>query len=68
MKKRSYIIMGSNTLNTAEMISAFRVTPKVIEGIAKQWKRQFPYVSYFAINHKHSKIYYESEEKQNDCI
>lgn len=65
MRKRSYIIMGSHDPNTAEQISAFRVTPTVIEGIAKQWKYQFPYVSYLAIDHKHSKIHYESEEKEN---
>lgn len=64
MRKRSYIIMGSSDPNTAEQISAFRVTQKVIEGVAKQWKHQFPYVSYFAINHKHSKIHYEREEKE----
>lgn len=68
MRKRSYIIMGSSNPNTAEQISAFRVTPKVIEVIAKQWKYQFPYVSYIAINHKHSKIHYESEEEENDTI
>ena len=66
MRKRSYIIMGSNDPNTAEQISAFRVTPKIIEFVAKQWKRQFPYVTYIAVDHKHSKIHYESEEKEND--
>jgi hypothetical protein len=55
--------MGSHNPNTAEQISAFRVTPPVIEGIAKQWKHQFPYVSYVAINHKHSAIHFESEEE-----
>lgn len=64
MKKHSYIIMGSNDPNTAEQISAFRVTQKVIELVAKQWKRQFPYVSYIAVDHKHSKIHYESEEEE----
>jgi hypothetical protein len=63
MRKRSYIIMGSHNPNTAEQISAFRVTPPVIECIAKQWKHQFPYVSYIAVNHKHSAIHFESEEK-----
>ena len=63
--KRSYLIMGSHNPNTAEQISVFRVTPQVIEGIAKMWKNHFPYVSYFAINHKHSKIHFESEEKAN---
>jgi hypothetical protein len=64
MRKRSYIIMGSNDPNTAEQISAFRVTPKVIELVAKQWKQQFPYVSYFSVDHKHSKVHYESEEEK----
>ena len=64
MRQRSYIIMGSNDPNTAEQISGFRVTQKVIEVIAKQWKRQFPYVSYFAVDHKHSKVHYESEEEE----
>lgn len=63
MRKHSYIIMGSNNPNTADQISAFKVTPLVIEDIAKQWRRQFPYVSYFAINHKHSKIHFQGEEK-----
>ena len=65
MKKRSYLIMGSNDPNTAERISAFRVTPKVIELVAKQWLTQFPYVSYIAIDHKHSKIHCEREEAKN---
>lgn len=65
MRKHSYIIMGSNNPNTAEQISTFRVTQKVIELVAKQWKHQFPYVSYFAVNHKRSKVHYESEEKEN---
>ena len=64
MKKRSYIIMGSNDPNTAEQISAFRVPQKVIELVAKQWRHQFPYVSYIAVDHKHSKIHYESEEEK----
>lgn len=64
MRKRSYIIMGSNDPNTAEQISAFCVPQKTIEAIAKQWKRQFPYVSYIAVNHKHSKIHYKSEEEK----
>lgn len=64
MRTHSYIIMGSHDPNTAEQISAFRVTPLVIEGIAKQWKRQFPYVSYVAINHKHSVIHFESEGEE----
>lgn len=65
MRTRSYLIMGSHDPNTAEQISTFCVTPKVIELVAKQWKRQFPYVSYVAINHKHSKILYESEGEEN---
>ena len=64
MKRRSYLVMGSNDPNTAEQISAFCVTPKVAELIAKEWKHQFPYVSYVAINHKHSKIHYKSEEEK----
>lgn len=64
MRKRSYIIMGSSNPNTAEQISAFHVTQKTIEFVAKQWKQQFPYVSYIAVNHKHSKIHYESEEEK----
>lgn len=66
MRKRSYIIMGSHDPNTAEQISAFCVPQQTIEGIAKQWKRQFPYVSYIAINHKYSKIHYKSEEEENE--
>ena len=65
MRRRSYIIMGSNDPNTAEQISAFRVTPEVIELVAKQWKHQFLYVSYIAVDHKHTKIHYESEEEKN---
>ena len=65
MRKRSYLIMGSHNPNTAEQISAFRVTQKVIELVAKQWLAQFPYVSYVAIDHKHSKIHCEREEKKN---
>ena len=64
MRTHSYLIMGSHDPNTTEQISAFRVTSKVIELVAKQWKQQFPYVSYVAINHKHSKIHYESEEEK----
>lgn len=64
MKKRSYLVMGSTNPNTAEQISAFYVTKKVVELVAKQWKHQFPYVSYVAINHKHSKIHYGSEEEK----
>jgi hypothetical protein len=64
MRKRNYIIIGSNEPNTAKQISAFRVTPKVIEIAAKEWKHHFPYVSYFAVNLKHSKILYESEEEK----
>ena len=68
MRKRSYILMGSHNQNTAEQISAFRVTPKVIEVEATIWKQKFPYVSYVAINYKHSKIYYKSEEEENETI
>lgn len=64
MRKRNYIIIGSNEPNTAEQISAFYVTPKVIEVVAKEWKHQFPYVSYMAVNLKHSKLFYESEEEK----
>lgn len=64
MRKRSYILMGGNDPNSAKQISGFRVTQKTIEGIAKQWKHQFPYVSYFAVDHKHSKVHYESEEEK----
>lgn len=64
--KRSYLIMGSHNSNTAEQISVFRVTPQVIEDIARMWKNHFPYVSYFTINHKHSKIHFESEGKENE--
>lgn len=64
MRTRSYIVIGSHNPDNAEQISAFRVTPKVIEGIAKQWKQQFPYVSYIAIDHKHSVIHFESEERK----
>ena len=66
MRKRSYLLIGSHDLNTGEQISAFRVTSKVIESIAKQWAQQFPHVSYIAINYKHSKIYYKSEEEKNE--
>lgn len=61
--KHSYLIMGSHNPNTAERISAFSVPPSVIEEIAKEWRRQFPYVSYVAIKPKHSIIYFESEEE-----
>ena len=64
MRRRNYLMIGGNEPNTADWISAFRVTPKVIEVIAKDWKRQFPYVSYMAVNLKHSKIHYQSEEEK----
>jgi hypothetical protein len=56
--------MGGNDPNTAKQISGFYVTQKTIEGIAKQWKHQFSYVSYFAVDHKYSKVHYESEEEE----
>lgn len=62
--KRSYLIMGSHNPNTAEQITAFKVTPQAIKDIATEWKRQFPYVSYFAINHKHSQIHVKGEEEK----
>ena len=61
-KKRSYLILGSHSPNTAEQISAFRVTPKCVEIIAQEWLAQFPYVSYIAIDHKHSKTHCKREE------
>jgi hypothetical protein len=64
MRKRSYILIGSDDPNTAKQISAFKVTPTVIEAVAKIWKQKFSYVSYIAIDHKHSKIHYKSEEEE----
>ena len=64
MKMRSYLVMGSHDPNTAEQISVFRVTEKCVAEIAQQWREQFPYVSYVAIDYKHSKIHCEREKEK----
>lgn len=56
-KKRTFIVIGGKDFESAERISQFKVTEKVMkEDIVPSWHKLFPCVSYFEVNWKHSDL------------
>lgn len=59
-KARTFIILGGKDFTSAEQISEFKVTEKVMkENIVPEWHKNFPCVSYFEVNWKHSDLLYK---------
>ena len=64
-KTRTFIILGGKDFTSAERISQFKVTERVMkELIVPEWHRNFPCVSYFEVNWKHSDLLYKGVIKQ----
>ena len=56
-KTRTFIVIGGKDFNSAEQISQFKVTERVMkEDIVPSWHKLFPCVSYFEVNWKHSDL------------
>jgi hypothetical protein len=56
-KQRTFIVIGGKDFNSAEQISQFKVTERVMkEDIVPSWHKLFPCVSYFEVNWKHSDL------------
>ena len=65
-KIRTFIVLGGKNFKSAEQISQFKVTEKVIkENIVPEWHKTFPCVSYFEINWKHSDLLQKVRRKEN---
>ena len=57
MKKRTFVIIGGKNFESAERISQFKATEKVMkEDIVPSWHQIFPCVAYFEVNWKHSDL------------
>ena len=56
-KLRTYVVMGGKNFTSAEQISTFNVTEKVMTTmIVPEWHKRFPCVAYFEVNWKHSDL------------